>query len=261
MKKRILGIFAAIACLSLASCGSDNQNKTNNPSTTISQTPSTTTSTVDAPKLKVQVLLPDGTPATGVSVQWCEESCLLPVKVDENGIATTTRFTVGINYNVHVLNLSSDYIYNQYELVQNDQNNDGVIHLYNKGEIATGDGTIANPYLISDGMYEASVISSATTYFGFTPKEEGTYIIQSYADYNKIDTAIGDYGTLPSPSYTKKYDQDSGVGKNFLYEVIVTADDVTANTVFVYGINVTAVDPTNHPLSETESFAIQISKK
>ena len=98
--KKIKLCFLALALFlsfSLASCGNTekpedpNQNETPNGG-----------NQVDVDGLKVTVLMPDGTPAKNVQVQWCEKVCKMPVKVDDNGVAILTDYDKGVDYNVHV---------------------------------------------------------------------------------------------------------------------------------------------------------------
>ena len=97
---------------------------------------------IDVDGLKVTVLMPDGTPAKNVQVQWCEKVCKLPVKVDDNGVAILTDYDKGVDYNVHVLKTPEGYGYNPFEVIQNDQNKISTIKLTKLNSIESGDGKI-----------------------------------------------------------------------------------------------------------------------
>ena len=230
--KKIKLYFLALALFlsfSLASCGNNetpddpNQNETPNGG-----------NQEDVDGLKVTVLMPDGTPAKNVQVQWCEKVCKMPVKVDDNGVAVLTDYDKGVDYNVHVLKAPEGYGYNPFEVVQNDQNKISTIKLTKLNSIESGDGTITSPYVITTGMYSITADKTAR-YYVITPKEAGTYVLESYAD-ELYDPFISYYGQLPNPEYQKKYSEDDGNAKNFKYELAVSQEEVQENKTFVFSI-------------------------
>ena len=230
--KKIKLCFLALALFlsfSLASCGNNekpedpNQNETPNGG-----------NQVDVDGLKVTVLMPDGTPAKNVQVQWCEKVCKMPVKVDDNGVAILTDYDKGVDYNVHVLKTPEGYGYNPFEVIQNDQNKISTIKLTKLNSIESGDGKITSPYVIKTGMYSITADKTAR-YYVITPTEAGTYVFESYADETN-DPYISYYGQLPNPEYQKKYSEDDGNAKNFKFELVVSQEEVAENKTFVFSI-------------------------
>lgn len=222
MKKGILFSLAALACISLASCGSKE---------------STTTPEVSG--LQVTVLMPDNTPAKGVQVQWCEQVCLTPVLVNDKGVAVKEDYTSGVNYNVHVLKTPAGYTYNPYELVQNDTNKVGTIKLIKLDDVTSGEGTLASPYMINTGMYSVSLAKGDIKYYAITPSKAGKLVLESFAiDW---DPAIGYFGEITSNKNNLAFNDDGGNAKNFKYELEVSTESVSASKTYVFGINAKTV--------------------
>ncbi len=91
--------LALMLVLSLCACGQSTQTETPTDPTTATTDPAGTEAPTDAPtepeipdgmvQLKVKVVDEGGNPVVGVMVQVCtDESCLIPVKTDDAGVAT-----------------------------------------------------------------------------------------------------------------------------------------------------------------------------
>ena len=96
-KKFFALVLALMLVLCLCACNTTNENVTGEStgsvpaSSSVATKPSESTSVIPAGKVqfKVTVVDEDGNPIVGVYVQVCnDETCLMPVKTDEAGVAT-----------------------------------------------------------------------------------------------------------------------------------------------------------------------------
>lgn len=179
----------------------------------------------------VQVLYPDNTPVnTKVNVQWCDTVCYLPVKVNNKGIAGI-ELDEG-EYFIHLNNIPEGYTYDPNAYIATKTNKHVEIKLLTLSSITTGEGSIANPYVVEDSVYTLNYETSGTSglqYFSFTPKENGTYKIISLATNklatNLIDPFIGFLGTdvntlLGSANVSGNVDSKVDINFNHSFEAV-----------------------------------------
>lgn len=186
---------------------------------------STTTSTTDddedtttIEKSEYQVLVKDeeDKPVTTTRVQWCTESnCFLPVKVDSNGIAKT-NLDDNETYYVHLLesSLTETQVYNPNELVQNKDKRDGSITIRTLKDIND---------ISSTGVYTAEVGEDKEVSYTFS-LPNGSYTIESWWDYTASSSTDSEFN--PSITIGETSDDDSGEGKNFKLDFIVSDTSV-----------------------------------
>lgn len=184
---------------------------------------------IDPDLFAVTVLMPDGSPATGVKVQWCNKSaCFMPIGVDENGVAVNEDLT-NAQYYVHLLSLPEGYTYNPNIYTPNESNKHIEIRLeaiaQMKLENKLDEPGKYNRYMMeSDKAYEITLSGDGKfDYLGFNAKEPGIYEIESWAvdnlAVNPTDPVFAYYGGernfIPSAPYEEV--EDGGIGKNFKY--------------------------------------------
>ena len=238
MKRKILTSLLILAgLLGLASCGEETpDNKTPDIPTSGEQQ----TQPEQSDNYTVKVVYPDNTPVSGgVKVQWCTgDICLVPVKVNENGIAEND--IDDDNYYIHISNIPSGYTYDPNAYTANADNKNIEIKLYALNELS-GEGTSAAPYVVTNGAYNVTYAESSASgmkYYSFTPTEAGTYSIKSLATdklaMNEIDPYIGFLGTSNDMNNIDiSGNVDSKVNINFNYTFEAEAGVTYTFIVFV----------------------------
>ena len=98
----------------------------------------------------VKVVYPNGNPVEGgVTVQWCTGStCLLPVAVDSQGTAYNSIDDA--EYYIHIDGIPAGYTYDPNAYTANKNNKKVTIDLISVNS-TTGEGTINNPIVVSEG--------------------------------------------------------------------------------------------------------------
>lgn len=239
--KLIAGLCILASGLMFASCEGDN---TDAPQNTTSQVGDS----IPSNAYKVKVLYPDGTPATGVKVQWCSVesgTCYNMVDVDTNGQGYTTEeaITTGTgNFNVHVNNLPTGYGYNPYAVVQNSTSHDDTITLIKLNSNETLSGSKESPDKVTVGYYSIKVLKTKdktdkdeadkNAYIYFETTEAGSYTIESYSP-KPSDLEIYFAGNdLSNIEPTNDFSKTGGNENNFKYTFTVSEDKI--NTPFVF---------------------------
>lgn len=257
MKKKniILGLLSLCAIVSLASCNKtetpNNGNNTidnngNNNGNNGDNNGNNGDETVDN-SFTLVVKMPDGTPAKGVLVQWCDDvQCYQGIKVDENGKASSSSLMKELDengtYYAHIISCPDGYTYNPYEIVQTKANKHETMTLKKLNDYKDGaDGTQANPYDLNVGYSLVETTEKKNSYFTFKPTEAGTYTIESIAATTEVDKKInaGFFKGTDLANMVKDTANDARVnGKNFKYDLVYTADDLANNVVYAIIINV-----------------------
>ena len=181
----------------------------------------------------VTVKYEDGTPANGVYVKWCtEETCLVPVMVDENGFAEKDKseFTAS-KYYVHLEEVPQGYTYdvNAYETDLN--NKDLEITLLPLSTFV-GEGNKESAYVVEKGVYRVTYEESEKSslkYFSFTAKEDGVVTLISLSEekaaLNPCNPYLGiigqDINGAPNPAGNPESKDEI----NFEYEMEVKAGE------------------------------------
>lgn len=169
----------------------------------------------------VNVLLPDGTKAKNIEVEAYDGTSVTKVNTNDEGVA---KFNLpSKDYSV--------YVYNQgYALkagtVINDSNKNPTVTLSQVSTISSGDGSMYNPYIVNEGVYEAKTSNELITYYGFRPTRPGKYIVESWANPT-IDAEGGFYGNndqyvLENPTIQ---DSNSGADFNFSFELNIALEE------------------------------------
>ena len=219
------------------------------------------TLTIDDPNAySVKVVYPNGKPVTsGVSVQWCTgDICLLPVAVNGAGIAYN-KLEDTKNYYIHIDGIPGGYTYDPNAYTTDKDNKKVEIKLIPLNAL-TGEGTKANPYIVSVGASSITINAlrlDCVQYFSFTPSEAGTYSIKSLAvdklALNAIDPYIGYLGAnetdIMKSDFTGNLDKNNKELLNFNHTF--TAE---ANVTYVFAVMVTSAQ------KFPASFDILISK-
>ncbi len=194
-------------------------------------------------KYRVTVQYPNGTPASGVTVQWCSQTnCFLPVAVNSEGYAEIALEDG--TYYVHIDNIPSGYTYNPNAHTTTIDNKHLTIVLDPSLPLTTGDGTTANPYVVSLGAYELTFNGEGKNegkYFSFTASKTGTVNLFSTATtllaLNEIDPYLGYIGeTSDLPNFSLGSADVSGNDNkniNFNYSFNVEAGKTYYFLVFV----------------------------
>ena len=243
MKNKFLAILLILSfSLVLFSCGSTTE-------PTLTPVETEPTETVVDERYSVQVLYPDFTPVTsGVNVQWCVgDMCFLPQPVDSEGIAYI-ELEDG-EYYIHLNNVPAGYTYNP-NVYTTDQDNKNIkIVLYSLLS-TTGEGSKANPYVVTKGTYSVQFEEAKTAgmkYFSFTPTEAGTYYIDSMCmdklALSVVDPYIGFVGTdiNNAPDTEGNAIKDSvNFSRSFVAE---------ANTTYYFIIMISSVSDNKFPCS------------
>ena len=206
---------------------------------------------------KVNVLLPDGTVAKNIEVEAYDGTSVTKVKTNNEGIAS--------------FNLSkkdySVYIYDQgYALkagtIINDSNNDVTVTLSKLSTINVGEGDMYNPYIINEGVYEATTNGNEITYYGFRPTKPGKYIIESWANPT-IDAEAGFYGN--NDQYVSEtpiiQDSNSGAEFNFSFELNISIEEFINTGTFDSNGNLIYEKDSNGNYIPGGSYKIGISNK
>ncbi len=165
--KKLLALLAsltAVATLGLATaCGDKGDSSTPDAST-----PGDSTPVEQAYKFTVKK--PDGTPAAGIWLNICDDSCS-PVQADANGVATFEFDDANTVYHVEVLCNGdyASYIADDFYTVAGQT--EYTVTLQNAGT-----GTESDPYVIKAGKtYTASKDAQDYVYFTITSDVSGTY--------------------------------------------------------------------------------------
>lgn len=259
------------AGIALASCGNTTESSTSGVTSTLKPTdtlPSTTTTggTTSSTQAKndksyvVNVKYPNGDPVKGAMVQWCSVkngTCYSPIPVDDNGQAFTNKLeTIEGDFNVHVNNLPTGYIFNPYAIVQNKDNHVSdafITKLADSTVITDATATSTSPKQLSQlGYYSAKITKGNDIYFYLDINEAGTYEIESYADETS-DLLIGYCGNdIEKIGDPNKYDNNSGNKNNFKYSFTVSEKEASQNKHYVFLVRESA---------STTSFAFSVLKK
>ena len=188
----------------------------------------------------VKVVYPNGNPVEGgVTVQWCTGStCLLPVAVDSQGTAYNSIDDA--EYYIHIDGIPAGYTYDPNAYTANKNNKKVTIDLISVNS-TTGEGTINNPIVVSEGAFEVNYAGAGQAnmkYYTFTPEVSGTYSIKSLAmdklALNEIDPYIGFLGTETDMSKIDiSGNVDSKVNINFNHKFIAEAGVTYTFIVFV----------------------------
>lgn len=259
------------AGIALASCGNTTESSTSGVTSTPKPTdtlPSTTTTggTTSSTQAKndksyvVNVKYPNGDPVKGAKVQWCSVkngTCYSMIPVDDNGQAFTNELeAIEGDFNVHVNNLPTGYIFNPYAIIQNKDNHvsDAVItELADSTVITDATATSTSPKQLSKlGYYSAKITKGKDIYFYLDINEAGTYEIESYANETS-DLLIGYCGNdIEKIGDPNKYDNNSGNKNNFKYSFTVSEKEASQNKHYVFLVRESA---------STTSFAFSVLKK
>lgn len=188
----------------------------------------------------VKVVYPNGNPVEGgVTVQWCTGStCLLPVAVDSQGTAYNSIDDA--EYYIHIDGIPAGYTYDPNAYTANKNNKKVTIDLISVNS-TTGEGTINNPIVVSEGAFEVNYAGAGQAnmkYYTFTPEVSGTYSIKSLAmdklALNEIDPYIGFLGTETDMSKIDiSGNVDSKVNINFNHKFNAEAGVTYTFIVFV----------------------------
>lgn len=243
MKKKniILGLLSAFAMVSLASCnnasvlpgGDDNNNDTpvddGNNNNGNNNNDNKNDDTKDE-GFVINVKMPDGSAATGVWVQWCDDKgCYDKLKVDENGKATYAKPKEDGKYEVHISDYPAGYTSNPFELIQTKENKNATIYLKKLNTFAEGtDGSKENPYNLAVGYSKVEIAEGNIAYLTFSSTVAGTYTIESITASTE---------TLNKNVIANIYDSDNKMTTaskstnkyNFTYDLEYTEDDVKNN--------------------------------
>lgn len=150
----------------------------------------------------VKVVYPDGTAVKGgVKVKWCTiENCSTNIEVNENGVATISTLQPG-EYVVHIDRIPDGYTYNPNNNIATEDNKNIEISLISLKTISEGEGTMENPYKLSDGAYNLTYESATVSgikYFAFIANETKEYELLSLAEeiqsIHNIDPYLGFWG-------------------------------------------------------------------
>lgn len=259
MKKKsiILGLLSAFAMVSLVSCnkptvipgGDGNNNDTpsdNNNDNNNNNNDNKNDETKDE-GFVINVKMPDGSAATGVWVQWCDDKgCYDKLKVDENGKATYKKPKEDGKYEVHVSDYPAGYTSNPFELIQTKENKNATIYLKQLNTFAEGtDGSKENPYNLAVGYSKFDIAEGNVAYLTFSSTVAGTYTIESITasteTLNKNVIANIYKGDSKKPveaaKSTNKY--------NFTYELEYTEDDVKNNVSYRIAVMIDDKDAEN----------------
>lgn len=268
MKKKniILGLLSAFAMVSLASCnnasvlpgGDDNNNDT-----PVDDGNNNNGNQTKDDSFVLTVKMPDGTPATGVQVQWCNDSgtCFFPINVDENGMASSSKLSAPLDENgtyfAHILDCPKGYTYNPFEIIQTKANKVETMYLKKLNTYSEGtDGTINNPYNLNVGYSLVETTANQNVFYTFKPTKAGTYAIESIAATTEVDKKInaGFFKGNDLNKAVKETDKDERVnGKNFRYDLEYTAEDLANNVSYTIIIMVE-----NKPKCE---FTLMVAEK
>lgn len=188
----------------------------------------------------VKVVYPNGNPVEGgVTVQWCTGStCLLPVAVDNQGTAYNSIDDA--EYYIHIDGLPAGYTYDPNAYTANKNNKKVTIDLINVNS-TTGEGTVSNPIVVSEGAFVVNYDGAGQSnmkYYTFTPSVAGTYSIKSLAMDKlaliEIDPYIGFLGTETDMSKIDiSGNVDSKVNINFNHTFTAEAGVTYTFIVFV----------------------------
>ena len=189
------------------------------------------TLTIEDPKAySVKVVYPNGNPVTsGVSVQWCTgNTCLLPVAVNNQGVAYNSIDDA--DYYIHIEGIPSGYTYDPNAYTANKNNKKVIINLIPVNS-TSGEGTVSNPIVVSEGAFNVNYDGAGEAnmkYYTFTPSVSGTYTIKSLAmdklALNEIDPYIGFLGTETDMSKIDvSGNVDSKININFNHTFVAEA--------------------------------------
>lgn len=189
------------------------------------------TLTIEDPKAySVKVVYPNGNPVTsGVSVQWCTgNTCLLPVAVNNQGVAYNSIDDA--DYYIHIEGIPSGYTYDPNAYTANKNNKKVIINLIPVNS-TSGEGTVSNPIVVSEGAFNVNYDGAGQAnmkYYTFTPSVSGTYTIKSLAmdkhALNEIDPYICFLGTETDMSKIDvSGNVDSKININFNHTFVAEA--------------------------------------
>lgn len=198
-----------------------------------------------------KVLYPDGTPVTsGVTVQWCDAKGCNDAQVNDQGIATLEKEEG--EYDVHLLSVPAGYTHDPHFYTSNTQNKNVEIKLVALSTL-TGEGTTANPYIVSTSAYQVTFTveeNDDLKYFSFTPTEAGNYNVKAYvSDTQFVDPYLGFLGLDINNSNPDVTGNVEG-GKYFDY----TITNAEAGKTYYFAIML------EDAIKSTQTFAINISK-
>ena len=191
----------------------------------------------------VQVLYPNGRAVNSKSlfVMWCDgELCYRPQQTDENGFAKYKVDNISSGQlDIHLSGIPEGYTYNANIYSATPENKEVTITLTEVEEIKKGEGTLENPYQITEATYLASPSAKDTyVYYSFAPSKGGKYSIESWA-YNasSYSTTLAYYGNNPEyiPEAPIAECSTGGLKSNFKYEVQVEQDSI-GQVAFLFGV-------------------------
>ena len=191
----------------------------------------------------VQVLYPNGRAVNSKSlfVMWCDgELCYRPQQTDENGFAKYKVDNISSGQlDIHLSGIPEGYTYNANIYSATPENKEVTITLTEVEEIKKGEGTLENPYQITEATYLASPSAKDTyVYYSFAPSKGGKYSIESWA-YNasSYSTTLAYYGNNPEyiPESPMAECSTGGLKSNFKYEVQVEQDSI-GQVAFLFGV-------------------------
>ncbi len=181
----------------------------------------------------VTVKKPDATPALNTKVVWCAATnCFRPVAVDETGKATFASSEETLY--VHLSNLPENHAYNPNAYVETKDAPETTITL---SEVEALD----NNTISKVGVYSISVEDSSTSVDLTLGLMDGTYQVESWADYTAASASLD---LDPKATFGNATDDNSGSGNNFSLEAEVkTGQDnvlsISANQKAAFFIAVT----------------------
>ncbi len=241
----------------LVSCNGNTPSASQNEEPSSSQSSSSSSTTSEFYKVKVEY--PDGTVAKNLKIQWCNDAgtCYGSMATTgEDGVATTTDSQILAdtgNLQVHIYKntIPSGYTFNPFELVQNKNSREGIIHLYALNDSNVITGTADSPYEASLGYYLVNPKKNSTEsiFFEIELIEAGTYVFESYADTDPLISFRGN----SEASLDKATSDNDGNSKNFKLELEISAENASKNLKYLFAIQQKA--------SYAESFAFSITKK
>lgn len=191
----------------------------------------------------VQVLYPNGKAVNSSSlyVMWCDgDLCYRPQQTDSNGFAKYKIESISSGQlDIHLSGIPEGYTYNANIYTATPENKEVTITLTETNDIDKGDGTLENPYQITEATYVAKPEAKDTyVYYSFAPDKGGKFTIESWA-YNasSFTTSLAYYGNNPQyiPETPMEEVSTGGLKGNFKYEVQLEADAV-GQVSFLFGV-------------------------
>lgn len=251
MKKiKFIALFLALfGIFSLSACG----NTTDTPNEDNNDKPKEQ----EANEYRTTVKYPDGTPVTGIKIQWCSDTnCFTPVTVDSEGMAAykyTATENLLPNLYVHLLNLPKDYTYNPNGHTATPTNRNMEIELIELTSFSSGTGTQDSKYVLSNlGTYSVSFTTRDRLFFSYTPTAAETLTIESHCvsivPTNPMNPMVGYYPANSNSDAQAITDSTSGYMDNFK----ITTSEFKAGEELVFIIALAT------PTSGTTTFPAEV---